>query len=205
MMTAKADLEELQSDGSRPEQSSDERGAAFAALVALYGDDVYGVARNMCATLAEANEITVNTFVSAYEGIAPWPSDASPRSWLCGTAARIALARLSGRGKAGSPQRFGAGFEWPADLLRTGGHWPDSSDAAQESVDLAGLLHGALQTLDERVRAAFVLSDLALVSVGETARILQTSRYQINAQVHRARLFLRQVLDSFFQDKKARS
>jgi len=57
-----------------------------------------------------------------------------------------------------------------------------------------------LERLDDGVRAAFVLRDLAELPASETAAILQTSRREIRLRVHRARLMLISVLGKCFQD-----
>jgi RNA polymerase sigma factor (sigma-70 family) len=57
----------------------------------------------------------------------------------------------------------------------------------------------ALERIDDDVRAAFVLCDLAELPAKETATLLQTSPREIRQRVHRARLMLIGALDGFFQ------
>ena len=141
-------------------------------------DIVYSVARNMCGYSSEAEEITLKTFASACE----WLPSAMPRpnlrTWLCGIAANISLIRAASHPKV-----------------------PIASAREHESNELSELLRRALDQLEARVRAVFVLCDLASLTAEETANILQASPREIRIQLHRARLALREVLDAFFKQR----
>lgn len=196
-----ADRELVSPDEMLAERSSGRDDAAFGAVVARFGDAVYCIARNMCATSSEADEVALNTFIFAHECIASLPTDASLRSWLCGTAVKIALTRRlsAGRGTTHSLEKFRIRFDEAGGLVGACGEWPDQSDPSLECSEVAGLLRLALEHVDARFRAAFVLSDLAALSPEETASILQTSPQDIRAQIHCTRLILREVLDAFFK------
>jgi RNA polymerase sigma-70 factor (ECF subfamily) len=150
---------------------------AFAVLATRYGDAVYTIVRNMCATANEAGEVTHQTFISAYAEIASMPADGTFRTWLFGIAIRTSLAerRRSRVAAARLPQQFEPG-------------------------NLEVPLREALERMDDGVRAAFVLRDLVDLPASETAAILQTSPREIGLRVHRARLMLISVLNRCFQD-----
>ena len=139
-------------------------------------DVVYSLALNMCGYSSEAEEIVLKTFASACE----WLPTATPkpnlRTWLCGIAANVALMRAACRLEVAAPSR-----------------------RELEGNELADLLRAALGRIDARVRAVFVLCDLACLTVEETAIVLQASPREIRVQLHRARLTLREVLDGFFK------
>lgn len=139
-------------------------------------DVVYSVARNMCEHSSEAEEITLKTFASACEWLPSMTPRPNLRTWLCGLAANIALIRVASRLQV-----------------------PASSASEREGTELALLLRQALDQLDARVRATFVLCDIASLTVDETASVLQASPREIRVQLHRARLILREVLDAFFK------
>jgi len=167
---------------------------ALEEALSRYGDAVYSIARNMCATASEADEVTHQTFVSACKNIATIPADATSRTWLFEIAIKTSLARRRGRASVGrAPQQDGL----PRLLRRK---WPDLTESALEPGKLAAPFRAMLERLDDGVRAAFVLRDLAELPVSETAAILQTSRWEIRLRVHRARLMLISVLGRCFQN-----
>lgn len=178
------------------------RDAAFAALLARHGDAVYSIARNMCASSSEAEELTKRTFVCAYREIASMRASAIFRLWLYGTAIKLALAarKRRGRSAASSLEQF-LTMDERNRLTAAAGEWPDLADPALESRDFAEPLRKVLDRLDDDVRAAFVLCDLAELPTIEAAIILQTSPEEIRQSVHGARLVLRGVLDGLFKQR----
>jgi RNA polymerase sigma-70 factor (ECF subfamily) len=155
----------------------------------------------MCATANEANEVTHQTFVSAYEEIASMPADATFRTWLFGIAINTSLEGRRGRvSVARVPQQFPTAWNEDGLLRLLRRKWPDLTESALEPGRLALPFRAALERMDDGIRAAFVLRDLAELPVSETAAILQTSRREIRLRVHRARLMLISVLGRCFQD-----
>jgi len=77
-------------------------GTAFAALVTRHCDTVYRIARNLCASAGDAEEVTRQTFLSAWRDAGSRPSGSSFRAWLCGIAMKKALALRRRRSSDGS-------------------------------------------------------------------------------------------------------
>ncbi len=175
-------------------------GPTLALLVERYGDDVYSIARSMCATSDDAAEVTANTFASAAKGIPFPPLVGNLRTWLCGTAVEIALERRPAVARSAKDwlKRVETRSDRARGRVASGAEWPKSSEPAVESEGLTRALREGLEALDDRVRAAFVLYDLAALSIEDIARILRTSHRETRARVHQARLSLHQVLDDHF-------
>ena len=176
---------------------------ALEEALSRYGDGVYSIARNMCATASEADEVAHQTFVSACKNIASMPAGATFRTWLFEIAIKISLARRRGEvGAARLPQRFPSGWNEDGLLRLLRRKWPDLTESALEPGNFAAPLREALERMDDGVRAAFVLRDLAELPPRETAAILQISSRKIGLRVHRARLMLISVIATCFQDRK---
>jgi RNA polymerase sigma-70 factor (ECF subfamily) len=167
-------------------------GAAFAALVARYRDTVYRIARNMCSTSSDVEDAIRRTFVSAYRDIGSLQTGRRFRTWLCGIAMKKAQAGRKGVHPA--PENWLEPllprFDQAGCLPAPAGEWPDL-----ERVEVTGVLREALECIDDGVRAAFVLCDLAELPVDEVAVILEASSSAIRQRLHRARLLLRGFLD----------
>ncbi len=179
--------------------------AAFAVLMSRYGHAVYSIVRNMCATSSEADELTRRTFISACREIASIGRHASLRTWLYGTAIRTVLAQRTRGGRTAmtsSPEPLPAQCDEAGRLVPLAGKWRDLGSSALPASDLAGPLREALEHIDDGVRAAFVLCDLAELPAREAATLLQTSPREIRRRVHRARLTLISALDGFFKTRR---
>ena len=134
------------------------RSTAFAALVARHCQTVYRIGRNVCASAADAEEVTRQTFLSAYHGAHSRPSGSSVRIWLCGIAMKKASAqRQRGwRSQTVSLEAFLPRFDVEGGLEPPGAEWPELGSALAEQVNVAGFLRKALDDMDEGIRAAFV-------------------------------------------------
>jgi DNA-directed RNA polymerase specialized sigma24 family protein len=99
------------------------------------------------------------------------------------------------RSQVVSPEAFLPCFDGDGRLEPPGGEWPELGSARLEGINVAGFLREALDDMDEGVRAAFVLCDLAQVPADDAAAILQTPSQVVRRRVHRARLMLRGLLD----------
>ena len=169
---------------------------AFAALVARHCDTVYRIARNICASAGDAEDVTRQTFLSAYHGADFRPSGTSVRTWLCGIAMKASRQRQRAfRGQAVSLEAFLPCFDAEGGLEPPGGDWPGLGSPRLEQMNVAGFLRRALDDMDEGVRAAFVLCDLAQLPAEDAAAIVDASPEVVRGRVHRARLILRGLLD----------
>src|SRR5712692_2478056 len=111
-------------------------GTAFAALVARHCDTVYRIARNICASAGDAEEVTRQTFLSAYRDAGSRPSGSSLRTWLYG----IAMKKASGqrqrayRSQAVSLEAFLPRFDVDGGIEPPGGEWPEPGSARPEQM-----------------------------------------------------------------------
>src|SRR5260370_20007094 len=133
------------------------RSRAFAALVARHCDTVYRIARNLCASAADAEEVTRQTFLSAWREAGQRPGRFGFRTWLCGIALKkaSALRQRAWRRGAVSLEAFLPCFGADGGLEPPGGHWPEPGSARLDQLNLARFLGDALAAQAEGVRAAF--------------------------------------------------
>jgi RNA polymerase sigma-70 factor (ECF subfamily) len=172
------------------------RDEAFVALVARYGDAVYSIVRNMSASASDAEALTQQTFISAHDQIASTPLDATFKTWLFGIAIKTSLGqRREQGGAAPSPQPLPTTWNEADPPTLACRKWPDLTDPALRLGNLEEPLRDALDRMDNGVRAAFVLADLAELPATEIAALLMASPVEVLERVHRARLMLLGVID----------
>jgi len=103
----------------------------------------------------------------------------------------------SGRPLSVSPEVFLPRFDAKGNLEPPGREWPDL--AILERMKLTGLLRELLSSMDDEVRAAYVLCDLGELSAEDAAAVLQTSPHAVRRNAHRARLMFRGFLDQMWK------
>jgi len=195
LMTTNMQLDDsLGRDEALAERARTGSGAAFAALVTLHGDVVYVIARNMCATIHDAEEVLQQAFLAAWHDLESFPAGARFTTWLYDIAMKTALAhrQRDRRSPSRSLEAFLPAFDGAGRLASSKGELEGSSS---ERTEITGLVREALECIDDRIRAAFVLRDLVQLQVEEAALILQTSPPAVRRDAHRARLMLRGFVD----------
>jgi RNA polymerase sigma-70 factor (ECF subfamily) len=154
---------------------------------------VYRIAVNMCATARQAEEVFRQALLAA------WLEPQSLRgesftTWLYRIAIETALAHRER--DLPRPSRslvpFLPAFDSAGHLVPSGGRWPGNSCGP---VMVPGLLREALEFIDDRNRAVFVLRDLLDVPVDEVAAIMRSSPEAVRRDAHRVRLMLRGFID----------
>ncbi len=196
----------MRMDGKQLDDESDDAlaglartgsGAAFAVLVTRHRGAVCVIARNMCATLREAEQALQQTFLSAWRDVRDFPAGTSFTTWLYRIAMSTALAqRQRERGRPSySLEPFLPAFDRAGRLVASKGRWRDVDGTIVEEMEITGVLREALECIDDHARAAFVLRDLLELPLDEAGAILETSPGAIRRETHRVRLMLRGLID----------
>jgi RNA polymerase sigma-70 factor (ECF subfamily) len=172
-------------------------GAAFAGLVRRHSHAVYAIARNLCTTSRDAEEVLQQTFLAAWRDVHCLPDGARITTWLYGIAVKTALAhrQRNRRKRSCSLESFLPAFDPAGRLVPGKGIWPESDGSSLRRVEMTGLLRDALECVDDHTRAVFVLRDLLELPVDETAAIMEVSPQAVQRDAHRMRLMLRGFLD----------
>jgi len=171
-------------------QAGDHR--AFAQLYSLHKKRIYSLCMRMVGNVAEAEDMTQETFLQLHRKITTFRGESAFATWLHRLAINIVLMQLRKKGLSlismdeameadpgGNPGRgFGA-----RDLSLVG------------SIDRMAL-ERAVSDLPAGYRLVFVLHDIEGYEHHEIASMLDCSVGNSKSQLHKARLTLREALHS---------
>jgi len=90
------------------------------------------------------------------------------------------------RSQTVSLEAFLPRFDVEGGLEPPGAEWPELGSALAEQVNVAGFLRKALDDMDEGIRAAFVLCELAELTAEDAAAIVETSPEVVRREVQKA-------------------
>ncbi len=164
--------------------------AAFNALVGAHQDTVFGLCLRMLGSTHSAEDVTQETFLSAYRSIERCRGDIF-RAWLLRIAVNACTDELRRRHRR--PQvslddpSTGAS---PLDL-------PDPSESPEETAvrsELRRHIQSGLVALPPDQRAAVVLRDVQGLSYEEIAQVLRLSPGTVKSRLSRGRAHLRDLL-----------
>jgi RNA polymerase sigma-70 factor (ECF subfamily) len=161
---------------------------AFERVYRAHVDRVYSLCVRMTADRAMAEELTQDTFVRAWEKLSLFRGEASFGTWLHRLAVNVVLNARKAEGRqrrhvpASTDEREDeSGIEAAAPLSFAPGEWMDIEQA------IAGLPPGA--------RRVFVLHDVEGYRHEEIGDMLGITSGGSKAQLHRARMLLREALN----------
>jgi RNA polymerase sigma-70 factor (ECF subfamily) len=171
---------------------------AFAELVMMHADRVYGALRRFGLPPDQADEVAQEVFVRAWRGLARFEERAQFSTWLYRIAFNEAQRRLSRRQVARvepDPDR-----DDPIVSL------PESPELGPEAQTLdrefERTLERALDELPADYRAAVVLRDVEGLSTRDAAEVAGIREAAFKTRLHRGRMQLRTLLEPYLQLKE---
>ena len=154
---------------------------AFERIYRIHVARVHSLARRMAGSEGDADELTQDIFVRAWERLKTYRGEAAFGTWLHRLAVNAILNWR--RTEAGERQRIDEGVD--AELVE------GRKSAGAERLDL----EGAIERLPRGARQVFVLHDVEGFKHEEIAAMMGVTPGTSKAQLHRARMLLRDHLE----------
>jgi len=160
----------------------------FAILIRRYNQRLYRVARSITRDENEAEDVTQQAFLSAFQNLAQFAGRAQFSSWITRIAVNEAFARTKKK------RRYVAlAAEQEAHAERQDGEAVSPEHDAIRG-EARGILERALDELAAHHRTVFVLRDVEELTTAETAAALDITEEAVRTRLHRARAALRELL-----------
>lgn len=179
-MLVERDAPSMVTDTVRRAQQGDV--AAFERLYRENVDRIYALCLRMSGDAARAQELTQDVFVRAWEKLHLYRGESAFSTWLHRLAVNVVLNERKTDGR--SRKRDGGGDE-VVDAL------PSLPTAPGDRMDL----EAAIAKLPPGARRVFLLHDVEGYKHEEIAEMLGVTTGATKAQLHRARMLLREALN----------
>jgi RNA polymerase sigma-70 factor (ECF subfamily) len=166
---------------------------AFGLLVTRYQRRIFRLAFHLVRTGAEAEDVTQETFVRAYQAIDRFDGRSEPYTWLYRIAVNLSLNTLRARKQTRNST--------PSDDPRIEGlltetrpsHGRDPATASQHR-QLAAALCDGIDTLSDTLRTTLILVCMDGLAHEDAAKVLGCPEGTVAWRVHEARRKLRAYL-----------
>jgi RNA polymerase sigma-70 factor (ECF subfamily) len=160
---------------------------AFERVYRAHLNHVFSVCVRMCGDRSKAEELTQDVFVRAWEKLPLFRGESAFSTWLHRLAVNVVLNERKVQGRERSRAAPTEDPEGETDEAVFGGHAPPSH---ADRLDL----ESAIALLPPGARKVFVLHDVEGYKHEEIAELLGVTAGGSKAQLHRARLLLREAL-----------
>lgn len=171
-------------------------GAAFAELVGRFQHRLVAVLHHLVGDAAEAEDLAQEAFLRVYRARAKYHPTAKFGTWLFAVAHN--LASNARRDRKRRPVLHQQGPEAGGSAEVAGPGRPDDAPSHHlRQLELAAAVRRALDALNERQRAAVVLSKFEDMPYAEIGAVLGMSEKAVKSLLARARVQLRDALKGY--------
>ncbi|MFL5662052.1 MAG: RNA polymerase sigma factor [Ktedonobacteraceae bacterium] len=169
---------------------------AFAQLVQQHQRRVFNLVFRMLQEYEEANEVTQETFLAAWQGLPSFRGDARFSTWLYRIAYNCALKQLEQRRRDQALQ-----VDLRAEYVVADRDQEERVDAELEARARQTAVHEQLSMLPAKYRIVLVLRHLQEKTYEEMAEILTLPVGTIKTHLFRARNLLKERLETFDRER----
>ena len=155
--------------------------ALFELLMRRHNQRLYRVARGIVGDDAEAEDVTQEAYVRAFQHLGQFAGRARFSTWLTRIAVHEALARRRREGRQ-------TDIEEIMPILASAAAGPEQRAADHE---LGQVLEAAVAALPRVYASVFMLREVEGLSTEETAACLEINPATVKTRLHRARALLR--------------
>jgi RNA polymerase sigma-70 factor, ECF subfamily len=173
---------------------------AFAQLVQQHQRRVFNLVFRMLQQYEEANEVTQETFLAAWQGIPSFRGDARFSTWLYRIAYNCALKQLEQRKRDKELQVVVQAEQIAASIGQE-----QRVDAALETHARQTMVQEQLSQLPAKYRIVLILRHLQEMTYEEMAQILTMPIGTIKTHLFRARNLLKERLEKFGVEQNTRT
>ncbi|MFW6175132.1 MAG: RNA polymerase sigma factor [Chloroflexota bacterium] len=169
----------------------------FADVVEQFTNYVYNVAYRMMGNHQDAEDVVQDAFISAYRARDRFRGDAQVTTWLYRITVNAALMRIR-------KDKRRVQMSAPEDSYQEHNvtDWDITPDKSALNTELSEKIQEGLAHLPEDLRTAVVLRDVQGMSNNEAAEALDISVSALKARLHRGRVALRDLLDTYVRQRQ---
>ena len=190
-------------DNTLVERCKNGDSAAVEALIIRYQDRLYNTILRICQNPDDAAELLGDTFVKILDRIGDFQSRSSFYTWAFSIAVNLTISHCRRKQKIKfssiDQQQEDAGVDALKEYLS------DKSEAdpaaISQNAELCSLVNKLLAELSDEHRSVLVLRDIEGMDYEHISRTLNISVGTVKSRLNRARNNLRELLESYLDEK----
>jgi RNA polymerase sigma-70 factor (ECF subfamily) len=175
--------------------------AAFEEIFQRYLAQIHRFSSRMCRDPDDAQDVLQETFLSAYKHLGSFQERSRLTTWLYKIASSACIKKRR-RGKQAPREEISLEELHPGSTRRPDDpvvDWSERPLRDLQQKELQKVLDEAVAALPGNERLVLVLRDMEGLSARETGRALGLSVAAVKSRLHRARLFVRNRLNDYYE------
>ncbi len=178
---------------------------AVEALFDRFHSKVFHLAMSILKNPSDAEEATQDVFMTVIQKADTFKGNSALYSWIYRICVNACLMRLRGkrRSETVSIEEFMPVFTEDGMHANPVDDWSRQVERRMLNKELGEVIRKHTDSLSEKYRVVFVLSDIEGLSNEETSEILGLSVPAVKSRLHRARLYLRERLERYLKEGRS--
>jgi RNA polymerase sigma-70 factor (ECF subfamily) len=173
--------------------------SAFGRLVTRYQDRVLNTCWRVCGDVDDAQDLTQEAFLRAFESFESFRSGSRFYTWLFRIAVNLSISHRRRSGRRVTLSLHGPDGEWLGDhqaagLTRAGDDRADDPVSRLAARERGQAVVDELNELDDEYRTVLVLRDVEGFDYQQIAEVLEIPVGTVKSRLHRGRMELRDRL-----------
>ncbi|PIR00769.1 MAG: RNA polymerase subunit sigma [Nitrospinae bacterium CG11_big_fil_rev_8_21_14_0_20_45_15] len=177
----------------------------FDQLVERFQKKIYALSFNLTRNQMDAQDVTQDVFLTLFRKIHTFQGKSAFSSWVYRITLNAAYMKLRSRKKDQSvsiddmlPTFNKAGFQ--QEKVQD---WSEKTDSLLFANETRNIIQKAVDQLPEKEKVVFLLRDVEGISTEKVGEVLDLTIPAVKSRLHRARLFLRKKLSTFFEEYRS--
>jgi len=179
---------------------------AFDRIVELYNRKIYALAFNMTRNQMDAQDVAQDVLLSIFKKIHTFQGKSAFSSWVYRITLNATYMKLRNKKKEQhiSLDEMLPSFNNSGYQVEKITDWSETTDSLLFTNETRSTIEKAVDQLPEKEKVVFILRDVEGLSTEKVSDILDLTIPAVKSRLHRARLFLRKKLSSYFDEYSAR-
>ena len=179
---------------------------SFEQLANLYQKKIYALSFNLTRNAMDSEDVTQEVLLTLFKKIHTFQGRSAFSSWVYRITLNATYMKLRSRKKEPNisieellPSFNGSGFQ--QEKIQD---WSENTESLLFDNEVRKTIQKAVDLLPDKEKIVFLLRDVEGLSTENVSEILELTVPAVKSRLHRARLFLRKKLASYFDEYKIR-
>lgn len=176
---------------------------AFGKIVDAYQSRIFGFVRRMLKNEEEAQDVSQEVFIRAYQALHRFDGRSSLRTWLFRIAANLCIDRARKSDRQGQTVSLTVGEEGDDQMELSDSRWSPEEIILND--ELVFIVETSIEAMSEKLRSVLILHDREGLAYEEIADVLNVPVGTVKSRLFLARAHVQKSVRTYWDKEKVDS